>query len=86
MTPAENLGPDAEFIGAGDDVVVIQGGRITVRGVLVDVDENGDAIVNTVQAVGCPRTTTTSRILTRRSRRGPRRDPPRPQAGAQHRA
>jgi ribosomal protein L24 len=48
MTPAENLGPDAEFIGAGDDVVVIQGGRITVRGVLVDVDENGDAIVKTV--------------------------------------
>lgn len=36
MTDLSRIGPNAEFIGAGDSVVVIQHGSIVARGVLVD--------------------------------------------------
>jgi hypothetical protein len=41
-----SLGPDAEFIGAGDDVVWDHPTEGILRGVLVDVEDDGRATVN----------------------------------------
>jgi hypothetical protein len=35
------LGGGAEFVGAGDEVVVVTEGRVTARGVLADVAADG---------------------------------------------
>lgn len=46
--PLPRLGPDAEFIGAGDEVAIIDPvlGGITHTGIVVNIDEAGVAIVN----------------------------------------